>query len=161
MNGNQTMERDEQKNKLKFFFLIKYCHVVSIELTRIVHEQPVAHGDNKGIYCRTGVEYPVEMMQATLLRLPHYLKVLALHHHALRHNPSGQPCLHRAEEQPPVGQVNPPLGIVMLEVLLSATDVQQRANQCRQAGYGRYPTIEQINNAHLSIALPLCVQAIN
>lgn len=120
-------------------------------------QQPVAHGDNKGIDCRTGVEHPVEVMQATLLRLAHNLKVLTLHHHALGDYPSGQPCLHSAKQQSPVGQVDPPLCIVVLEVLLRTPNVQQRADQCRQTGYRRYPTIKQVHNTHLSVALPLCM----
>lgn len=74
--------------------------VLAILLTRIVDEQPVAHGDNEGIDCRTGVEHPIQMMQTTLLRLPHNLKVLALHHHPLGNNPCGQPGLDRAKRRP-------------------------------------------------------------
>jgi len=98
------------------------------------------------------------VVQTALLRLPHNLEVLALHHHALGHYPGGQPGLDCAEEQSPVGQVDPPLGIVVLKVLVRAPNVQQGADQCRQAGDGRYPSIEQVNDAHLRVPLPLNIK---
>lgn len=126
-----------------------------MELTWIVDEEPIAHGDNERIDRGTGIEHPVEVVQTALLRLTHDLKVLALHHHSLCDYPGGQPGLHRAEEQAPVGQVDPPFGIVVLKVLFRASDVQQGADQRSQAGDGRYPAVEQVHNSHLSVALPL------
>lgn len=118
-------------------------------------EEPIAHGDNERVDRGTGVEHPVEVVQTALLRLAYDLKVLPLHHHSLSDYPGRQPGLHGAEEQAPVGQVDPPLGVVVLKVLLRASDVQQGADQRRQAGDGRYPAVEQIHNTHLSVALPL------
>jgi len=120
-----------------------------------VDQEPIAHSDDEGIDSGTGVEHPIQVVQSALLRLAHDLEVLALYHHALGDYPGGQPGLHRAEEQSPVGQVDPPLGIVVLEVLVRAPDVQQGADQGRQAGDGRYPAVEQVNDPHLRVALPL------
>lgn len=40
-------------------------------------------------------------------------------------------------------------------MFIRSTDVQQRTHQRRQTNNGRDPTIEEINDPHLGIALPL------
>lgn len=89
--------RIKQLSLTIFVYLSVYIDLDNYLLTGIVDEQPVAHCNNKGVDGGTGVQHPVEVVQAALLRLAHNLEILALDHHALGDYPGGQPCLDSAK----------------------------------------------------------------
>lgn len=183
---------------------------VSLYFTWIMHNGPVANGNDEGVYGRNRVQYPVGFMEDVFLHLPlhacifyyyhhhhhqnpsasaqktsdtnemiiiqtklNYTRarekniahgvnlqtvIIAIHHHALRHNPGAEPCLYGARHQTPMSQVYPPFGVMVLVALfIRSANIEQRATEHGQKEDGSQPTVDQVQDADLLVELPLLI----
>lgn len=58
---------------------------------------------------------------------------------------SSNTYLREAHQDSPMGQVNPPFRIMILELFIGAADIDARAHNNCEEDYGTYPAIKQVD----------------